>query len=148
MPDQIIILHTNVQLKHAHVRLDNMPLDGSMEIVIRQVNKKRSARQNSLMWSDGLMSTIADQAWVGGRQFSSTVWHEQCKIEFLPEITDENYAKMVMKTYEKWIHLPNGTRQMVGSTARLTEYGMSVYIGRIEAWAASELGVQLPVRPN
>ena len=94
------------------------------------------------------MSTIADQAWVDGRQFSSSVWHEQCKMEFLPEITDENYDKMVLKGYSKWIHLPNGTRKMAGSTIGLTEYGMSVYIGRIEAWAAGDLGVQLPVRPN
>ena len=148
MVDQIIILHTDVQLQHAHVRLNNMPLDGTMEIVIRPVSKKRSGRQNSLMWSDGLMATIADQAWVDGRQFSSSVWHVHCKVLFLPEGNEEDYDRMVLKGYSKWIHLPDGTRQMVGSTARLTEYGMSVYIGRIEAWAASELGVQLPVRPN
>ena len=145
IPERTIILIGNTQRDTARKVLDNLPLDGSMEVVFREHKKKRTADHNAAMWA-GMLSDIAEQAWVQGRQFSSEIWHQHFKREFLPEFGDPDYDKMVMKNYRKWEDMPGGERALVGSTTRLTGFGMGRYMERCEAYAAQELGVRFTAR--
>lgn len=145
IPERIIILAADTQRDAARKVLDNLPLGSVMEVVFREHKKKRTADHNSAMWA-GMLADIAEQAWVGGRQFSTEVWHQHFKREFLPEVNEPDYDKMVMKNYRKWEELPSGEREMIGSTTRLTGYGMGVYMQKCEAYASNELGVRFTVR--
>ena len=44
---------------------------------------KRTPRQNRRYWGKGILAQIAEQAVVGGRQFSAEIWHEQFKRQFI-----------------------------------------------------------------
>ncbi len=83
---------------------------------------KRSLDQNRLYWA--LLSDIAESAWIDGRQFSKDAWAEHFRAMFLPKIES-----------------PSGSYPV--STTSLTVREFSDYIGRIEAYAVSELGVEL-----
>lgn len=143
--DKTIILVGETQRDTASKVLSNMPLDGTMEIVFRRHKKQRTKDHNAAMWA-GMIADIADQAWVSGRQFSKDVWHHYLKREFLPEGNEEDYDKMVMRSYRKWDELPNGERTLVGSTTLLTGFGMGRYMEKCEAYATKELGVRFVVR--
>ena len=83
----------------------------------------RSKPQNARYWGKGVLAQIAEQATVGGRLFSAAVWHEQLKQQFIGVI-----------------ELPNGS--VVGkSSAKLTTAEFSEFCTKVEAYAASELGV-------
>lgn len=118
--------------------------DKPLEVVIREEKKARGQDQNALMWA-GPLKDIAEQAWVNGQQYSADVWHEYFKREYLPELDDEDYERMVKDGYRKWDVLPNGERVLVGSTTQLTKYGFSVYLQQIEAHGA-DLGVMFRQR--
>lgn len=118
---------------------------GSLEVVIRQSKKARTNAHNSALWA-AIMRDIAGQAVVDGRTYSADIWHEHFKREFLPTESDEDYEKMVVPGYQKWEMLPNGEMILKGSTTKLTPYGMSVYMTRVEAYAATELGVRFSAR--
>jgi hypothetical protein len=145
IPERVIILVGPVQREHARKVLDNLPIDSSMEVVFREHKKKRTADHNSAMWA-GMIADISEQAWISGRQFSKEVWHQYLKREFLPEGNEPDYDRMVMKNYRKWEEMPNGDRELIGSTTRLTGFGMGRYMERCEAYAANELGVRFTVR--
>ncbi len=138
---QTIALHNEYSRSCAMKILGNLPVDDTIEIVIQPRKQKRSNAQNALFWGARLKE-ISEQAWVGGKQFSSDVWHEHLKREYLPEGHEEDFERMVRKGYVKWEFLPNGERQMVGSTTQLTTYGMTVYMTKCESYAAQELGVR------
>ncbi len=106
--------------------------------------ERRTQEQQSLMWIR--LGEIADQAWIGGRQYSSEVWHEQMKREYLPD--EEGPTKRCRKDYRKWAHMPNGDRALIGSTTQLTTFGMAEYLTALMAWAATELGVMFSATPN
>ncbi len=143
MAEQIFILMNESVRMNCMVMARNLPMDGSMEIVIRKVKKLRSGQQNHLMWGARLKE-ISEQAWINGKQFSSDVWHEHLKREFLPEGTEPDFDRLVTKGYQKWAWLPNGERDCIGSTTKLTTLGMTRYMEMCEAYAASELGVRFP----
>ena len=84
---------------------------------------KRTKKQNKRYWGGGVLKQIADQAVVNGKQFSADVWHEFAKRKFLGVI-----------------ELPDGGVVSVSST-NLTTEEFSDYCSKVEAWAASELGV-------
>ena len=121
-----------------------LPVDGSVDVTIQSVTKRRTASQNAFMWGDGLVASIAEQAWINKRQFDSSTWHFHLKGLFLPEGHEEDFELMVNKSYRKWKDGIDGNRILVGSTTNLTTFGMNYYTKRIEVYAAQELGVMLP----
>lgn len=125
--------------------IKNLPVDGSMDVIVQPFKRVRSPSQNSLMWG-AMLSDIAEQAWVEGKQYHSDVWHEHLKREFLPEGNEEDYERMVTKDYRKWEYLPNGERVCIGSTTHLTTFGMNWYLGRVERYAAHDLGVRFSAK--
>ncbi len=141
MSEQVFTLTSAAVLQNCMVMCRNLPVDGSMEIAIRKVKKLRTNQQNHLMWGARLKE-ISEQAWINGRQFSADVWHEHLKREFLPEGTEPDFDKLVIKGYQKWAWMPNGERDCIGSTTKLTTLGMSRYMTMCEAYAATELGVR------
>lgn len=113
-----------------------------LAVSLYEYKSTRSIEQQSLMWVR--LGEIAEQAWVNGRQFAAETWHEHCKREFLPDETGP--TKRARKGYKKWELLPNGERALVGSTTKLTTFGMSEYMTALESWAAQELGVRFSTR--
>jgi len=83
---------------------------------------ERSLTQNRRYWA--LLSDIAENAWVGGRRYSKDAWHEYFRERYLPKLEG-----------------PMGEHPV--STASLTVKDFSAYMERIEAHAASELGIEL-----
>jgi hypothetical protein len=125
--------------------INNLPLDNEhpIEVVIREPVKARKPDQNSAYWA-GPLRDIAEQAYVEGRRYSSDVFHEFFKREFLPEEYNEEDCR---EGYVKWDYTPGGERVLVGSTKSLTVKGMAKYITQVEAYGAS-LGVMFRANPN
>lgn len=97
--------------------------DGKPLAVLVTLHKtKRSTEQNKRLWA--LLGEISRNAWVQGRQFSAEAWNEHFAGEFIG--------------YEE---LPSGRRKGI-STTTLSVAEMAEYQTRIEAYAASELGIQ------
>ena len=102
-----------------------------LEVRVSVHKAKRSTEQNALYWV--LLTQIAEQAWVAGRQFAAEVWAEHMKRELLPEET--------ARGVQKWRYLPNGDRDLAMSTTDLNVSEMSTYVEKLQAKAAVELGV-------
>ena len=84
---------------------------------------KRTPRQNRRYWGKGILAQIAEQAVVGGRQFSAEIWHEQFKRQFIG--VEE---------------LPDGS--VIGkSSTKLTTTEFCDFCDAVEAYACTELGV-------
>jgi hypothetical protein len=105
---------------------------------------KRTLEANALMWVR--LGEIAEQAWVGGRQYAADLWHEFCKEKFLPD--EAGPTKRTRKGYRKYDYLPNGRRDLVGSTTLLTTFGMHEYMEQLTAYGAGELGVMFSATPR
>lgn len=138
---KVIKLLAEAQKVHALSLLNNVPVGVNLEVVIREATKKRNNDQNALMWA--VLGEIADQVWVDKRQFSADMWNVYFKTLNLPDEANEPYLhELVTKpeSYRKWDLLPNGDRQLIGSTTDLTTYGMSQYMEAVYAFA-SERGV-------
>lgn len=123
--------------------IQNAPLDDAnpLELVLREKQKVRKPDQNSLMWA-GPLRDIEEQGYVDGRTYSAAVWHEYFKRQYLPEEFD---PEMCRDGYRKWDILPDGSRELVGSTTQLTVRGMAEYITKVEAFGAG-IGVMFHVR--
>ena len=147
-PTRKVLLRTWEQVRLLVNLIPNLPIDSEnpLEIIIREPVKARGLDQNSLYWA-GPLADIAAQAWVGGRQYSAEVWHEQFKREFLPEEDDTDLHELVKDPFawRKWDWTPSGDRVLIGSTTRLTKKGFSQYLTQVEAFGAS-LGVQFGAR--
>ena len=141
MNDQTIILANDILRAKALQVIRNLPVDGTLELVIRLRKKARTSAQNRLFWGARLKE-ISEQAWLGGRQYSADTWHEYLKREYLPEGNEEDFGRMVKASYQKWDELPGGERVLVGSTTQLTTFGMTIYMTQVESFAAQELGVR------
>lgn len=114
-----------------------------MAVHMVEHKERRSLEQQGLMWIR--LGEIAEQAYVDGRRYSDVIWHRHAKEQFLPE--EDGPTKSCRKGYKKWDYLPNGTRELVGSTTQLTTYGMSQYQLQLEAMGA-EMGVLYSSNPN
>jgi hypothetical protein len=125
----------------------NLPLDGTIEVVIRLAQKKRSVAQNDLMWVR--LTEISEQAWVSGLRYSPEVWHEHYKRQYLPEANDSELDRRVKKPeqYRKWTLTPAGDRVLIGSTTDLTKWGFADYLTQVEADGAG-MGVQFSAHPS
>ena len=98
-----------------------------LRVIVTEDEKKRNTEQNKRLWGY-LYKTIAEQAWVGGKQFSKEVWHE-------------HFARM-FGVCEEMI-LPDGeiiTRRK--STTEMTVGEFADFMTQIEVYAAQELGVE------
>lgn len=83
----------------------------------------RTKAQNRRYWGKGVLSQIAEQAVVGGKQFSTEVWHEHFKRKFIG--VEE---------------LPDGSVRGA-SSRKLSTVKFSEFCAQVEAYAATELGV-------
>lgn len=139
-PTTQILLRGEIQRDTLLTKVKSLPVDSEapIEIIIREWSKPRKLSQNALMWA-GALKDIAEKGYVGGRTFSAEVWHEFFKKEFLPEEFTEGITK---ESYRKWDFDPKGDRILVGSSTQLTVKGFAQYLTQVEAYAASELGVQ------
>ena len=125
-------------MMNASAMLHNLPLDGSMECVLRPYKKPSSDQQRRRMFGY-VVGEIAAQAWLQGKQYSQEVWHEYLKAKFLPESFK---AGITREGYVKYLEMPDGSMKMVGSTTQLTTLGHTNYVTECEAFAAQELGVR------
>jgi hypothetical protein len=97
-----------------------------LRVIITAEEKKRNTEQNRFYWG-AVVTPIADQSWVDGRQFSKDVWHE--------------YFARLFGTCED-VTLPDGeviSRRK--STSDMTVGEFSDYIQQVQAYAATNLGV-------
>ena len=98
-----------------------------LRVIITEESKRRNTEQNRRLWGY-LYKTIADEAWVGGNQFSKDVWHEFFAREF--GVCDE-------------MTLPSGeiiTRRK--STTEMSVKEFAEFMTNIEVYAAQQLGVE------
>ena len=97
-----------------------------LRIIVTQSEAKRRSEQNAFYWG-AVITQIAEQAWVSGRQFSKETWHEM-------------YARMFGVCED--ITLPNGevvTKRL--STTEMTVSQFAEYMQQVQAHAAIEYGV-------
>lgn len=97
-----------------------------LEVSVSEAGAKRSVQQNRRNW--GLITYIAEHAWVEGRQYSKETWHEFFARKF-----------GVMKE----LVLPDGEIMLQReSTAEMDVETFNHYLLRIEAYAVDELGIE------
>lgn len=120
-----------------------------MQITCSVYRASRTNDQLAAMWA-GILQPLADQAYIGGRQYPAETWHEYMKRETIPAMLaeEEKAGQWVKVGAELWRYMPDGSREFCGSTGMLTKRGMSEYMGRIEAYAVVEHGVRLPAKPG
>lgn len=97
-----------------------------LRLIITTEEAKRNAEQNKYYWK-AVITQIAKQVWIEGKQFSKEAWHEMAARKF---------------GACKDVELPNG--EIVIKRLSTTEMGVrefAHYIEEVMAWAASELGV-------
>ena len=98
-----------------------------LAVIVCEAKAKRSGAQNSRYWA--LLGEIAEHAWVGGRRrrYSADVWHAEFAGRFIG-----------------WHETPSGARVPISTTTlSVAEFGE--YMDRIEAYATTELGVEMGV---
>ena len=99
-------------------------LQGSNRWVLTVARRKRTKAQNRRYWGGGVLAQVAQQAVTAdGRMYSANNWHEVFKQMFIG--VEE---------------LPNGT-VLAKSSAALSTAEFSEFCTKVEAYAASELGV-------
>lgn len=97
-----------------------------LRIIVTRDDKRRNAEQNARYWK--LLSMISEQAWVSGKQFDKEVWHEM-------------FARLYLPLHE--VVLPDGEIiQRRETTTKLSVGEFSEFMSRVEAHAATELGVE------
>ncbi len=151
-PQKKVRLVGEIQRENAIKILQNAPIDTAkpLEFILREEVKPRKQTQNDLMWSCQL-KCISEQAYVQGRTYADTTWHEMFKEMFLPDdalfATPEQRAEIVKDSYRKYDTRPDGKRVLVGSTTELTVKGFAIYLQQVEAYGAN-LGVIYSANPN
>ena len=95
--------------------------DEVLEVNISINKTKRNLEQNKLLHA--MLSEIASQAWVNGKQYNAEIWKDFFKREFLGVI-----------------ELPNG-QVMAVSTSKLKVKAFAEFVHQVEVYAVSELMV-------
>lgn len=93
-----------------------------LAVTVTEYKSKRSLEQNKRYWA--LLNEIAEQAYVGGQQFSAEAWHEHFK-----------------RKYIGCEDLPGGG-QIGISTTSLAVSEFADYMTKVEQFAVTELGVE------
>ena len=94
-----------------------------LSVFVAEHKAKRSHPQNKLYWA--LLAQIAEQTWLNGKQFSTEAWHEMFKRKFIGH--EET---------------PDGGTVGI-STTTLSVPEFSIYIERVQQYAAEELDCEL-----
>lgn len=97
-----------------------------LRLIVTTEESKRNAEQNKYYWK-AVITQIADQVWIEGKQYSKEAWHEMAARKF-----------GVCKDVE----LPSGEvviKRLSTSEMKVKEF--AEYIEQVMSWAASELGV-------
>lgn len=128
MQPRTFVLHSDTQAAAlaSYLRLNREAMEQAgtpLEVTVSQHKTKRHNQQNRLYWS--VLRQIAEQAMVGGRQYSDECWHEWFKGHFLG-----------------FVDLPGG-RKVGESTTKLSVSEFADYVNKVQAYAISELGVIL-----
>lgn len=98
-------------------------LQSGQRWVLTISKRKRTKPQNARYWGGGVLKQIAEQAVVNGNLYPAEVWHEQFKRQFIGVI-----------------ELPSG--EVIGmSSAGLSTTEFCEFSDKVEAWAATDLGV-------
>ena len=98
-----------------------------LRVIITEDDRKRSSEANRFYWGV-VITTIADCAWLNGRQFRKEVWHEF-------------FAQTYLQKEE--MILPDGEIiQRRKSTKELSVGEFHDYIEQVRAYAAIELAVE------
>lgn len=91
--------------------------------VLSVKRKSRTPKQNNRYWGNGVLAQIAKQAVVNGVRYSADIWHEMFKRMFIGVVD-----------------LPDGS--VIGMSSRnLSTVEFSDFCSKVEAYAASDLGV-------
>lgn len=98
--------------------------DEVLEVTVSIHKTKRNLEQNKLLHA--MLSEIASQAWVNGKQYNAEIWKDFFKREFLGVI-----------------ELPNG-QVMAVSTSKLKVKAFAEFVQKVEVYAVSELLVVFP----
>jgi len=93
-----------------------------LTVHVAEYQAKRTLQQNAGYWA--LISQIAEEAWVDGKKFSRDAWHEFFREKYLTKLEG-----------------PAGLYAV--STTSLTVREFSEFIGKVEAYAATQLGCEL-----
>lgn len=101
-------------------------LQGDLQITVALKKSRRTIEQNKRLWA--LYGELSQNAWVNGRQFSPDIWHEYLKGYFL------GYHETVLPTGEVF-KTPISTTTL--NTAEMTDYQ-----NKIQAYGASEFGIE------
>lgn len=116
----------HAQALYAFLRANWKPLAEQgrpLAILVTEHKAKRNSQQNKLLWA--LLNQIAEEAWLGGKQYGPEAWHEYFKRKFIG-----------------CVDLPDGSMNGI-STTTLDVHGFADYITKIQHYAASELGLEL-----
>ncbi|WP_342704256.1 recombination protein NinB [Burkholderia arboris] len=98
-----------------------------LRVIVTAEEKQRNEQQNRFYFG-AVLKAIAEQAWVEGRQFDKDAWHEYFARKF--GISDE-------------LTLPDGEIILRRkSTSKMSVGEFSAYLNQIQAYAATELGVE------
>jgi hypothetical protein len=98
-------------------------------LIITSAEEKRRDQQNKYYWAVVIRS-IAEQAWLNGKQFSAEAWHEYFASQY---------------GVKKEIEMPNGcisTKRLSTTEMKVREF--SEYTQKVEAYGAQELAVRFP----
>lgn len=141
-----ILLRGSAQVDLLLALIPNLPVDSvkPIQVLIREEVKSRKLDQNALYWA-GPLKDIAEQCWIGGKQYTAEVWADYFKRLFLPEQYDVDHCKD--ESYCKWSNGPDGEPVLVGSSTDLTIKGFAQYLEQIHAFGAN-LGVQFHEVPQ
>lgn len=110
----------------AFIRANNSA-DHPLAVIVTEPKAQRTVDQNKGLHK--LIRDLAEQAYVGGQQFSMTVWKEYIRDRFIGN---------------ERVSLPDGREHVLHrSTADLTVEEMTALIERVMRYAAEELGLEL-----
>lgn len=106
-----------------------------VHVLVEEAEDDRTIQQNKFYWGPCL-SEISDQAAIGGQKWAALAWHELFKRQFLGyEIKKVKVAGRKKVTVIRRLK----------STTKLKVRPMSVYLEKVQAFAATDLGVRFSV---
>jgi len=128
--DRTFILRTEIQCRQLYAFLranwsDMAAAGRPLAVIVSEAKARRSGAQNRRYWA--LLNEIAEHAWVGGKRYEADVWHAEFAGRFIG-----------------WSETPSGTRVPI-STTTLSVAQFSEYMDQVEAYATTELGVEIGV---
>lgn len=141
MSDRVnVIARTREQaheaITHGYALAKALLADGKrVSVNIGEDEEDRSLQQNRFYWGPCL-TEISEQARIEGQRYTVDAWHELFKRQFLGYEVER-------------VRIAGRKRPVVirrlRSTAKLKVRSMSQYLEKVQAFAASELGVQFSV---